>query len=278
VLDQHNAVFLVPKRLAESAGGGLRSNVLRREQRLMAEFERETCRRFDDVVWVTDEDLEAVGRVEGPRHHVIPICVDPQAQPVIERVAQPHRVTFLGGLHWPPNAAGISWFAREVWPLVHHAHPQAILTVIGKSPPAELSGIQAVEVTGYVDDPLPYLSETAVFIVPLHAAGGMRVKILDAWAWGLPVASTAIGAEGIAYADGENLLIANDPAGFVEAVGRVLCQPDLEAALAFGGRRTVETAYNWRAVYPAWEALYTGKPNTTEDSESDRHVRDLVHV
>lgn len=260
VLDQHNAVHLIPQRLAESAGGLPARLLLRREAQLMSRYERETCRRFDDVVWVTAEDRDAVGLPDppaGPRSHLIPICVDPQGTPVIERVARPHRVTFLGGLHWPPNAAGIVWFAREVWPRIRAACPDAVFTVIGKSPPAELDGrVEGIEVTGYVDDPAPYLAETAVFIVPLHAGGGMRVKILDAWTWELPVVSTTIGAEGIAGRDDESLLIANTATDFAAAVQRLISDTQLASRLANCGRAVAGQRYDWQITYSAWDAIY----------------------
>ena len=260
VLDQHNAVHLIPQRLAESGGGPLSRLLLRREASLMSRYERETCQRFDHVVWVTAEDKDALALPNppaGPHSYVIPICVDPAATPLIERAARPHRVTFLGGLHWPPNAAGIVWFAREVWPRVRAACPDAVLTVIGKSPPAELDGrAEGIEVTGYVDDPAPYLAETAAFIVPLHAGGGMRVKILDAWTWGLPVVSTTIGAEGIAYRDGENLLIADDLSYFANAVIYLCNESDKASVLVQRGRNIIEQMYEWQTGYLAWENIY----------------------
>ena len=260
VLDQHNAMFLIPQRLAEGAAGPIQRALLHREARLMRRYEVDSCRRFDTVVWVTADDQEAVGLPEppaGPRAYVIPICVDPQETPVIKRTARPHRVSFLGGLHWPPNAAGIVWFAREVWPSVRAACPDAVLTILGKSPPKELDGRgEGIEVTGYVDDPMPYLKETAVFIVPLHAGGGMRVKILDAWAWGLPVVSTTIGAEGIDCRHGENLLIADTATGFATAVQQVMTDRQLARSLANACRAAVGDCYDWRAVYSAWDAIY----------------------
>jgi glycosyltransferase involved in cell wall biosynthesis len=111
-------------------------------------------------------------------------------------------------------------------------------------------------VTGYVEDLTPYLAETAAFVVPLHAAGGMRVKIVDAWCWGLPVVSTPIGAEGIDLRDGENLLIADTPEAFARAVVTVLQEPQVQARLRANGRRWVEERYDWRRVYPAWDEVY----------------------
>jgi glycosyltransferase involved in cell wall biosynthesis len=279
ILDQHNAVYLIPDRMATDTTNPVMRAILARESRNMARYEVETCREFDHVVWVSDEDREAVGRqaaadngrgkqalpgVKSPVNVVIPICVDADTKPVIRREPNPKRVTFLGGLHWPPNAEGMVWFAREVWPLVSRQAPEAILTVIGKEPPKELVALgdesPAVEVCGYVDDPAPYLRQTAAFIVPLHAGGGMRVKIVDAWSWGLPIVSTTIGAEGTAYRDRQNVLIADNASDFAQRVIRLLLEPACAEELAATGRRTVMTHYDWRHVYRAWDEVYSPEP------------------
>jgi glycosyltransferase involved in cell wall biosynthesis len=261
VLDQHNAVYLVPSRLAETESNPIKRHFMAREARLLATYETEVCRQFDHVVWVTEEDRRAVAAVspstttDGSPSTVIPICADPGHVKPVERAANNYRITFLGGLHWPPNAQGVLWFFRNIFPQVRAAVPEAVLTVIGKNPPAGLEG-EGVEVTGYVDDPLPYLAETAAFIVPLHAGGGMRVKILDAWSWGLPIVSTTIGAEGINIEPEKDMLIADTADAFAQAVIRILKNPDLAKRLGQTGRHTVETKYNWQTVYLAWDEVY----------------------
>jgi len=275
VLDEHNAMYLIPERLASGANP-LRRAILNREAQNMARYEVETCRQFDNVVWVSSEDRRSVrgqsaklrgangfskSTADGLKHLVIPICVDPQAKPVIPRTPDARRVTFLGGLHWPPNAEGVRWFMEKVWPQVQEEVPDALLTVLGKSPPSAVvkraKEDPQVEAPGYVTDATPYLAETAAFIVPLHAGGGMRVKILDAWSWGLPVVSTTIGVEGLCYHDGENVLIADRPGAFAQATLRLLKRPEQAAALAAAGRQTVEANYDWRQVYQAWDKIYS---------------------
>lgn len=264
VLDQHNAVFLIPKRLASATTNPIKRLVLNNEANKLAQFEANVCQKYDQVVWVTGEDRSAINQVsngQGSRlaDPVIPICVDPQNDTILTRQHEPKRVVFLGGMHWPPNADGISWFANDVWPHVVPQEPDARLTVIGKNPPAALAdkAIQNIEVTGYVEDPSIYLSEAAAFIVPLHAGGGMRVKILDAWCWGIPVVSTTIGAEGLRYKDQENLLIADDADEFADAVLTLLRSPRRARDLITGGRKTVEDHYDWRKVYRAWDEVYS---------------------
>ncbi|MCC6456183.1 MAG: glycosyltransferase [Caldilineaceae bacterium] len=270
VLDQHNAVYLIPQRLAEHEGNWLKRRILALESHKLARFEVDTCLQFDRVTWVTREDYEAVQQqaqrqaqqqgIQIGNAGVIPICADAESVTVAARAPTARRVTFLGGLHYPPNAEGVLWFAREVFPQVLRAMPEAVLTVIGKQPPASLKsfGIPAknLDVTGYVDDLDPYLDETAVSIVPLHSGGGMRVKILDAWSKAIPIVSTTIGAEGIETCPGKNILIADSPADFADATLRVLQNAPLAEQLAQGGRRHVLDAYHWRTRYQAWDSVY----------------------
>ncbi|MCB0213490.1 MAG: glycosyltransferase [Anaerolineae bacterium] len=260
IIDKHNAVHHIPQRLANEEKNVLKRLFLAREAQLMTQFEPETCQKFDFSVWVTEVDRLAVlphtAEINGRSpSKVIPICANPAQVIPVDRKSNGRRITFLGGLHWPPNAQGVLWFAEHVFPKIQAHVPDAVLTAIGKNPPTSLTG-QGIEKTGYVVDPLPYLAETAVFIVPLHAGGGMRVKILDAWSWGLPIVSTTIGAEGIEVKSGSDILIADTADEFANAVISVLNDPSLAQQLSQNGRQTVLKKYNWQTVYAAWNSVY----------------------
>jgi polysaccharide biosynthesis protein PslH len=180
---------------------------------------------------------------------------------VLPANGEPPTILHLGTMFWPPNVEGVMWFAREVLPLVRQAVPQARFVVVGKNPTPEVQALAAdanTEVTGYVADPAPYLSATDAFVVPLHAGGGMRVKIVDGWMWGLPMVSTPVGAEGIAYRDGENILIARDAPEFAQATIRLLTDATLNDRLGAAGRAWVEEHYGWRAVYKCVGEVYAG--------------------
>lgn len=257
VLDAHNALYLVVKRMAQQAQNPAWRRFLMWEAERLERYEHDTYGRFDQVVFVTAEDR---ARLQLEHAAVIPICADPTATLPAPRRPGAKGVTFVGALHWPPNAQGIAWFARNGWAAVHAAQPEAHLTVIGKAPPPEVRALAQelpnVRVTGYVDDLQPYLAETGVFLVPLQAGGGMRVKIVDAWTWQLPVVSTTIGAEGLCYEDGVNLLIADQPSDLSAAIVRVLRDPELAGRLAQCGRRTAAAAYGWKTIYQKWNAIY----------------------
>jgi len=263
VLDQHNAVFQIPQRMAQAEQSRVKRRLLLREARALARYEVRTCQRFDQVVFVSEEDRRALmlhGLEAGApgRDTVIPISVDPRSTEPAEPGRRPFRITFMGGLHWPPNAAGVRWFETSVWPRIRGEAPEAVFTIVGNSTAATNKAADGgtIQYLGYVDNPRPILDETAVFVVPLLAGGGMRVKILDAWARGLPVVSTTIGAEGICVLNGSNILLADTATEFAEAVIRLVSNRSLAGGLGRQGRRTVEEHYDWRRVYRAWDRVY----------------------
>ena len=270
VLDEHNACYQIFQRLAQGTSSPLKRLALEREWRLLQRYERKACAQFDHVVTVTEEDREILESMVGeevresgdhkPQFSTIPICEDTAAEPPVTPLNGTPEVLHLGTMFWPPNIEGVQWFIEQVWPLVRSQLPESRFTVVGKSPPDGLKALavdgSGIHFTDYVEDPLPYLEHAGAFVVPLFSAGGMRVKIVDGWRWGLPVISTTIGAEGIHYREGENILIADDPDRFADDVIRVLQDKQLAGRLRHNGRRWVEQRYDWRGVYPAWDTVY----------------------
>jgi glycosyltransferase involved in cell wall biosynthesis len=228
----------------------------------MARYEVEVCEQFDQVVFVSDEDRAAL-RNQGRNQHnadrdaVIPISLQPPTS-VRRAISTGRNVVFLGGLNWPPNADGVAWFLREVWPLVCAQAPDARFTVVGKIPRSlRLDRNQpSVEFAGYLPSTDTVLDGAAAFVVPLRSGGGMRVKILEAWSRSLPVVSTVVGAEGLAVGPDQNIRLADDPGTFAAHIVALLKDPAAAAALGRGGRQTVDAHYDWRNQYAAWDQVY----------------------
>jgi glycosyltransferase involved in cell wall biosynthesis len=265
VLDEHNAVWTIVQRMAGHSGYGKRL-FLELEARRLRRYEAAICARFDALMVVSEPDhaflqlAAADAGVTLPPAAIIPIAVDAQSAPPVARAAAPLTILSMATMFWPPNVDGVLWFAREVYPLVRRAAPTARFVVMGARPPASVRRLAdedaSITVTGYVEDPAPYLEQTAALIVPVRAGGGMRVKILEALARGLPIVSTTIGYEGIALTPGEQLLVGDTPESFAAALVQLLQEPALGRRLAAAGRRVAEERYDWRVVNPAVDALY----------------------
>ncbi len=265
VLDQHNAVWTVVRRLWEHERPGPRKALLAWEWQKLRRYEGMICPAFDAVLAVSEEDRAALQSVlaRPVPIHVIPIAIDTQNVQVVERRPDASAILIIGTLFWPPNVDGLAWFIRHVFPLIRQAHPATRLLIVGARPAARLLRLArhdpAIQITGYVADPTPLIRQSALMVVPLRSGGGMRVKILNALAQGVPVVSTTVGCEGIEATPGEHLLVADEPEAFAGCVLRLLCEPELGARLAAAGRRLVEEKYDWRTVCPAIEGVYAGE-------------------
>lgn len=262
VLDAHNALWVLYRRLAGTMAPGPRRWLLERDWRLLKRYEGRLVREFDATLAVSDQDRAALREAAGvPRPvAVIPIAVDVDELPVVGRPAGADRLLHIGTMYWPPNVDGLWWFIRQVLPIIRVARPQVQLDLVGARPPAELQALHGagagVNVPGYVADPTPYLEQAGAFIVPLRAGGGMRVKILEALARGLPLVTTSIGCEGIAVEHGRHALIADTPEAFARETVRVLQDRALADQLGRAGRALVEARYDYRAACAPLDGLY----------------------
>ena len=161
---------------------------------------------------------------------------------------EPGTILFIGSFRHAPNAAALEWFVRTVLPRVRAERPGARLVIVGSdAPPLHTFGPAAgIELRGFVEDIREPLSRYAVLVCPILTGSGVRVKLLEAFASGIPAVSTRLGAEGIADRDGEVCFLADDAAAFAERVLAVLNEPERAAAMAERARREVET--KWDAV------------------------------
>jgi glycosyltransferase involved in cell wall biosynthesis len=150
-------------------------------------------------------------------------------------------VGFIGSLDFRPNQDAARWILDELWPRVLEREPGARLSIAGGAPPKWLRrrGI------GDVGSAEAFMREVAVFIAPLFAGGGMRIKVLEAMALGKPVVATTIGAGGI---DCDDIVIADDAASFAEAVVRLLRDPALAARIGAAARACVAERYDARSL------------------------------
>jgi glycosyltransferase involved in cell wall biosynthesis len=164
----------------------------------------------------------------------------------IERVSEgPPVFTIVGLMTYPPNEDGARFFATEVLPLIRTRHEDAMFRIVGRDDGAlaDLDGLPGVERTGEVDDVRGVLADTTAVVVPLRAGSGTRVKVLEAFAAGLPVVSTALGCEGLDARGGVELLVADTPRQLADACLTVVREPDTAARLAAAGHALWEARY-----------------------------------
>ena len=159
---------------------------------------------------------------------------------------EPGSMLFVGSFRHTPNVEAIEWFVERVLPRILERKPDARLVVAGSDPPPRAlfaKATRAVELLGFVEDIRTELAHREVFVCPILSGSGVRVKLLEAFASGIPVVSTSVGAEGLARTDGEFCALADDPADFASRVVDILNGPLQARAMAQRARSEVES--NW---------------------------------
>ncbi len=158
---------------------------------------------------------------------------------------------YIGSMDWYPNEDAVSFFADEVLPIIRESVQNVNFTIVGGNPSDDVQRIaerDGVVVTGRVPEIKPYFAAATVFVVPLRIGSGTRLKILEALAMGKAVVSTTVGAEGLALKNGEEIMIADEPSHFAEAVTQLLTDPALRKKIGQNGRKRVEQDYDWQSI------------------------------
>jgi polysaccharide biosynthesis protein PslH len=246
----HNVESRLLRRRAAEESRGAAAAYLRHQAALVEREERRGCPRVALNVAVSDGDRDALARLApGSRWAVVPNGVD--AGSFDPDGAEEGDVLFVGGMSWFPNADAMRWFCAEVLPRLRERGVKNRVRWVGRAPDGvreEYLRRHGVEMTGYVPDVRPYLAAASCFVAPLRVGGGTRLKILDAWAAGKAVVSTAVGCEGLEARDGENILVRDDADGFAAAVAEVLRDGALRRRLGRTARRTAEERYDWARI------------------------------
>ncbi|HLX90788.1 MAG TPA: glycosyltransferase family 4 protein, partial [Puia sp.] len=169
-----------------------------------------------------------------------------------------NQILYCGSLDYQPNQEGMIWFCEKVMPLILTLNPSATLMVVGKGDPGkrltELFKGPGIRFIGMVDDTTPYYRKAVLAIVPLNTGSGTRLKLLEAMGRRKAVVATSVGAEGIKYQNGKNILIADDPASFASAVNRLLKDRSLVESIASSAHTLVRENYDWNIVGSKMEA------------------------
>ena len=255
---QHNVETIVWRRHAETAKDPLRRLYFGLQARRMFEFERWLCLAARKVVAVTDADVKSMRELFSlSRVAAVSTGVDTE---YFAGPASPPRVAdleFVGSMDWMANIDGASWFLDEVLPRIRRRKPECSLAIVGRNPPpalvARLERKSGVMVTGTVPDVRPYLWGSSVSIVPLRVGSGTRLKIFEAMAAGIPVVSTAIGAEGLPVRSGETLLLADTAEAFAARCVELLADAQQRERLTRAAHDLVASRYSWDAVAREFE-------------------------
>lgn len=257
ILDEHNIEYDLLHRMSAGDKGIRRLynyvNFLKlrhEEWRMWRQFDGCTVpSRRDEQVLLNDSPQTSTA--------VVPNAVDTDFFRPNWGPSEPMTIVFFGANHYYPNTDAITYFVREILPIIKRDHPQAQLLIVGNSPEA-LYRLAAPDIilTGTVDDIRDYLARASVIVAPLRIGGGTRLKILEAMAMGKPVVATAIGAEGLDVTHQKDILLADTAEDFARQVSYLLSHPAEALALGQAARTLVEQTYTWSAAVTVMERFF----------------------
>jgi len=247
VLRLHNVEYIIWERLARETTNPIKRFYLNLLVKRLKHFELSNINHADSVIAVSkeDEDLFKNNGLTKPSV-TIPIGYDLVRNENVDfSKEKSNSVCFIGSMDWMPNYEGIQWFLSDVWKLITAQIPNAQFFLAGRSFPDTLLNWKqkGVKVLGEIDDAQAFILSNPVFVVPLFAGSGMRVKVIEAMALGRAVVATYIGAESIHYTDGKNILIADDKVAFANAVVRILNDSNLRNQIGHHAQELIRNEY-----------------------------------
>lgn len=240
LLDEHNCESELAKQRLAQTNNWLKRRFLKIEYKKLCKFESKALRDVDHVILLSDQDKKLLIHVANRDFNcdIIPISVKDRGVKSYRTNIDSLRILFLGTLTWEPNIRGIEWFINKVMPFTKNVE----LIVAGRGLDKRLER-ENVHILGYVENLDKIYDECDIMIVPLFMGSGQRVKIIEAYSKGMPVITTTIGVEGLVYANGENVLIADNKEEFLSAIDAI-ARNDNYLKLARGARRTYEDYYS----------------------------------
>jgi sugar transferase (PEP-CTERM/EpsH1 system associated) len=235
--------------------------LMRREARLLFEFERRVAQRVDASLFVSEAEADqfrtrsGAANVQAVENGIDTDFFDPAT--AFERIDTPGKlIVFTGQMDYRPNAEAVTWFAEAVLPHIRTTHPDADFVIVGRNPTDAVIALawrDGVQVTGEVADVRPWLDAAACVVAPLKIARGIQNKVLEAMAMARPVVASGPAAEGIDH-DG-TILSGDTVAEVADAVNGLLSDATGAAAMGRNARERVKARYGWSARLAPLDAL-----------------------
>ena len=245
-LRAHNIEHMIWQRIMESTKNPIKKWYLKHLVRTLKNYEYNSLQKFDGIIPISHVDADFFKKITITPVRTISFGIDP-AKIDLEAYGNPEQALFhIGSMNWVPNIEGVKWFLEEVWPLIHKSFPDLKCYMAGRGMPDwiyELN-LKNIVVLGEVPDAYEFIQSKSISIAPLFSGSGIRIKIIESMAQARAVISTTIGAEGINYTNGENIIIADDKYTFLEAVKLLYPDPSATKKMGESARKLILKQHN----------------------------------
>ena len=261
VFRAHNVEHFIWKRLAQEAKNPLKKWYLNGQWPKIAKEEAAMAQQVDWILPISTVDAAWFSSCSSTPQHVLEAGL-PLQQYHQMIASHSNKWCFLASLEWMPNVQGLEFFLENIWPALIQVHPSLTLSIAGRRMPEHWKNrnIPGVKFVGEVESVKEYFSQHGFLIVPLWSGSGVRIKLIEALAMGMPCISTTVGAEGLGLVHGQHLLEANRVEEWLQVAHEVLSNPEISISLSQKGRDFVLQHFDNRVIFEKWmQALDTAQ-------------------
>jgi sugar transferase (PEP-CTERM/EpsH1 system associated) len=238
------------------------SAVYGRESRLIAGVEAKIVKKFDHCLLITQAEVDLFQSIHGNVKNLSAIenGLDTTMfyPPANTRQTTNPYFLFAGVMDYAPNIDAVMWFIDSVWPAVKKQWPNAKFCIAGMDPTDKIKKLElneGIEVTGFVDDIKPYFDKANIFIAPFRIARGVQNKVLQAFACGLPVIASSMGAEGIRCSVEQDILLADTPEQFINRIEQLTNNQECYSYISNNALKKITNNYSWESILQPLEIL-----------------------
>jgi len=240
--------------------------IYQREARILANYEQQVTHNFDTSFFIADAEVTLFKSQVNDSGKVLTMGNGMDTELFVPAKTPPNNIApvflFTGVMDYKPNIDAVVWFVEKIWTSIINIYSEARFIIAGMNPSSEvkkLENIKGIEVTGFVDDILPYYHQSDYFVAPFRLARGVQNKVLQAFACGLPVISTPMGAEGIECVEDSHILIANNPDEFLSCINRLEGDMELKSNIRKRALKLINEKYSWEGKLQILDDTLHGK-------------------
>tara|TARA_R110000868_G_scaffold40342_26_gene139300 strand:+ start:674 stop:1888 length:1215 start_codon:yes stop_codon:yes gene_type:complete len=243
--------------------------VYARESNLITKFEARIVKKFDHCLLITQTEVDLFERIHGSAPNLMAIenGLDTQAfyPPAKPRITDTPHFLFTGVMDYAPNIDAVMWFMDHVWHDIKKQWPQAKFCIAGMDPSDKIKKLaeqDGIEITGFVEDIKPYFDKANIFVAPFRIARGVQNKILQAFACGLPVIATSMGAEGIRCQAKQDILLADTPDQYIDKIRLLITDEQKYHSLSENALATITQNYSWESILAPMATMLDNSENS----------------
>jgi polysaccharide biosynthesis protein PslH len=260
--------------------------VYSREALKVRQLEQRIVADFDSTFFISQKEVDLFEKQQPQliQHDVMAIGNGIETEYFSPKPSQEQHVLatylFVGVMDYKPNIDAVLWFCEYVWPSILRRTPNAKFVIAGMSPSKvikDLARQPSIQVTGFVENILPYFHQADVFVAPFQIARGVQNKVLQAMACGIPVITSSLGAEGIEAVQHEELLIANNANEYMEIIAQ-LTDSKRYQVVANAAIARIAMDYSWGGQLKLLDRLIAPEDNLIADTNADPTINSTTDV